>query len=83
MKNIIITITDEAGGFSCDIEVPSSEPISQLIPDVVEVLGIYLTAPLPNAYRASLYCPRLRKVLHNDDTLRNAGVLNGDYVILR
>ena len=41
MENIIVTVTDEAGHFSYDIEVSTKLEMNKLLNDIVEALNGY------------------------------------------
>lgn len=78
--NIIVTVCDYNKTFCYDLEVPVMQSIDTLTDDIVETLNgvnVYLKNQKP-----MFYVPRLQRVLNTSETLGQAGVWNGDYLVV-
>ena len=80
MSTITITVCDQKKTFSYDLEVPVMQAMDTLSTDIVEVLeGCHVTL---NKTNVQFFVPRLKRILNNYETLGQAGVYNGDYLII-
>ena len=78
--NIIVTLCDYNKTFYYDLEVPVMQSMDTLTQDIVEVLSeanVHLKSKKP-----LFYVPRLKRVLNAYETLGQAGVWNGDYLVI-
>lgn len=77
---IIVTVCDKQKSFQYDFEVPILQSIETLTNDIVEVLkevNVFLEIKHP-----LFYVPRLKRVLNRAETLGQAGVWNGDCLVI-
>lgn len=82
MDTIIVTVTDEMGSFFLDMELPMEQSIDSLIFDIISTICSYNnTLQIPEG-EIFIFSNRTRKVLKDNETLRSAGVWNGDYITL-
>lgn len=80
MSTIIITVRDEKKTFSYDLEVPVMQTMETLGQDILEVLEASQT----NIKRpVQFFVPRLKRIINPYETLGQAGVYNGDYLVIR
>lgn len=82
MDAIIVTVTDEKGSFFLDMELPVEQSVESLTTDIVSTLNAYdhtFQIPEKGTY---IFSNRTRRVLENEETLKNAGVWNGDFITL-
>lgn len=80
MDTVIVTVTDRTWSFRCDLELPTSQPVSVLKRGIVEALNAYdSNLALPSG-GVTLVNLRTRQVLEDHVTLDMAGVWNGDYI---
>lgn len=82
MGNIIVTITDRARSFTCDLEMPTNVKMEILKGYIAEALNGYKPNLSLNEAGIELYCSRKGQQLKNEETLESAGVWNGDYIVL-
>lgn len=82
METIIVTVTNARNSFSVDLEVPTNLAWSKLAEDVVDTLNGGMPELNLTVYGHSFFCQRLRKPLEEKQTLREAGVWNGDYLVV-
>lgn len=82
MRNVIVTITDKTRSFACDFELPVNAKIKKLKEHIVEALNGYNPNLQLNVVFVELYCTRKGKNLVNDETLEEAGVWDGDYIVV-
>lgn len=81
MNAITITVCDERKTFSYDLEVPVMQTMDSLGQDILEVLeGCHTTIKKVNV---QFFVPRLKRIINPYETLGQAGVYNGDYLIIR
>lgn len=83
---IIVTVRDEPGNFSYDVEVPVNVPARKLSGDIVEVLNQYHRSSkgeklLPKSSYAMVN-KRTGKTLDPGRTFYEAGVWQGDALVL-
>lgn len=83
MENIIVTVTDEAGHFSYDLEVSTKLEINKLLNDIVEALNGYNPELFLNALRYEVVCIRTNHIIGSGETLEDAGIWNGDILVLK
>ena len=82
MENIIVTATNISRTFLYDLELPTDVTGDKLKADVVEALNGQDNRLMLNADSTVLFCNRIGRQLGNDETLKSAGVWNGDYITL-
>lgn len=81
MKNIIVTVIDEAGTCACDLELPVDLAEETLLTGVIDTIKhANLSLNLGQEYR--IYMNRLQRFLNSGETLYEAGVRNGDYLTI-
>lgn len=81
MSTITITVCDERKTFSYDFEVPVMQTMDTLGQDILEALeGCHETIGKSSV---QFFVPRLKRVINNYETLGQAGVYNGDYLVIR
>ena len=85
MQHIIITVRDPETpqGAELDLEVPVSIPGEQLLDDITQALYGYDPFLLRDVNKTVLYDPQRGQLIRGDQTLEDAGVVNGDYLELR
>lgn len=81
MSTIIVTICDDRKTFSYDFEVPVMQPMDTLSKDILEALA-GCSQRVPNG-KVDFFVPRLKRILNSHETLGQAGVYNGDYIIIK
>ena len=81
MSTIIITVSDEKKTFSYDLEVPTMQKMETLGSDILDVLES-CQGRLNRNY-VQFFAPRLKRIINPYETLGQAGVYNGDYLIIR
>lgn len=81
METVMITIRDEKGSFVYDLELPYDLEAAPLSASIAEAL-IHYNHRLPLTGKETLYVPRVHRKLQPDETLGQAGVRNGDYIVL-
>ena len=81
MSFIIVTVTDPKNTFRYDFEVPQDLPAEKLLSDLTETINGLDPLLLLRQAGASLICRRLNKTVLPYQTLEEACVRNGDYLI--
>ena len=80
MNTITVTVCDQQKTFSYDLEVPVMQTMDTLSEDIIEVLeGCHVHLPQSNA---KFFVPRLKRVINSYETLGQAGVWPGDYLVI-
>ncbi|MCI5700935.1 MAG: EsaB/YukD family protein [Lachnospiraceae bacterium] len=82
MNAIIVTVTDDRGSFYQDMEVPTDVPAAQVREEIISSLNAYRPDLRLSSYRTALGNNRYNRFFRDDETLEEAGVWNGDYLIL-
>ena len=82
MDNIIVTITDMDRSFVCDVELPTSVPITKLKSSMLDLLNSFGFQVDFDADKMILLCNRTGKQIPEEDTLYSASIWNGDYITL-
>lgn len=82
MDSIIVTITNARKTFMYDIEVPNNVPAERLVIDIAEALNGYNPDLMINGSGIRLYSGRLNRGVGFNETLEEAGVWNGDFLII-
>lgn len=82
METIIVTVTDEKGRFSEDLEVPVGLEAQKLKEDIVQTLEGWRPELCLDSFRLELKAGRSGRILQKNETLEEAGVWNGGYLIL-
>ena len=83
MQHIIITVRDHETRRDFDLEVPVNIPGEQLVDDITQALYGYDPFLVWDVNKTVLYDPKRKKLVRGDQTLDDAGVVNGDYLELR
>lgn len=84
MTKIIVTMWSTDASCYCDVELPADVPVGRLTPDIVETFRAFLpTADVPDVYQARLFLPRYEKTVNPQETPEQAGILQGDHIILQ
>ena len=81
MDMVMITLRDERHTFAYDLELPYEMESEHLVSQIAEALQAY-NHRLTLQPDSKLYFPRERQLLRPWETLAQAGVHNGDYLIL-
>ena len=82
MKKIIVTVTDDRGRFAIDLELPTDVKMNKLGADIVEVLHSVDPACRYDPGCVTFLCSRTEAFLREEDTLEDAGVWNGDLLLI-
>lgn len=82
MESLIVTVSDRNRSFFIDLEIPSDLVWEKLSEDVVETLNGYRPELSLPVLGTAFMCMRLKEILPDDKTLREAGIWNGDYLII-
>ena len=80
MSTIIVTVRDEKKTFSYDLEVPVMQAMETLGQDILDVLE---ASQVKVKRQAEFFVPRLKRMINPYETLGQAGVYNGDYIVIR
>lgn len=81
MSTITVTVCDEKRSFSYDLEVPVMQTMDTLSSDIIEVLEG--CNEVIKKTHVQFFVPRLKRIINNYETLGQAGVYNGDYLVIR
>lgn len=82
MARIIITLTNRINAFSYDLEAPTDLECHKLIDDIVQTIISYNPDLSYNPNKSKLFLPKLNSYISPYQTLEDAGVYNGDYLII-
>lgn len=82
MKKIIVTLTNQSRHFTYDIELPINMKMEQLSAQIREVISAFAPNVMAGLEQYTLYCERIGRNLVDDETLEEAGVWNGDYLMI-
>ena len=82
MNKIIVTLKERRNLFSYDVELPLNIKVEQLKYHIVETIQALDTNVFEGTVKYSLFCERLGRTLVDDETLEEAGVWNGDYLLI-
>ena len=82
MKTIIVTVTNEKGEFCEDLEVPTDLELKKLKEDIIQTLEGWRPELYLDYFQTEVKHGRTGCTLKEEDTLEEAGVWNGDYIIL-
>lgn len=80
---IIVTVTDAAGSFNYDVEVPMDVPADKVAGDIAEVLNYYKGTPILPHQEYRLQNKRTGKLLDSEATFLESGVWQGDILIIK
>lgn len=80
-EKIIVTVTDKAFSFHVDVEVPLDEPVQKVCGDMAATLNAYQGGFFLSGKKLSLWHPRKQQYLPGEQTMRELGVWNGDFII--
>lgn len=80
MDTIIVTVTDRAGTFRCDMELPTNQPAAVLKEEMSRALEAY--EPGFDSRITRLMNARTDRAIADHATLEMAGVWNGDYLVI-
>ena len=82
MKKIIVTVTENGGHFSYDMELPTDIPMRLVQKDIIDNLSL-LYPSFPFFRREwALVCERTGVSPDLESTAGESGVWNGDYLVL-
>lgn len=81
MEMVMVTLRDEGHTFAYDLELPYEMEAERLIGQIVQALHAY-NHHLTLSPSCKLYLPHERQVLRPCESLAQAGVHNGDYLVL-
>jgi len=76
---MILTIITNLSNQRFDMDIPGDVPVSKITKDLAECLAV-LTKRRVNADKLAIISERLDKVLVSDNSLRDEGVWQGDYL---
>ena len=79
----MITLTDSKHRFSYDVEVPIDLAVDKLLDDIVQSLNGFNPALYIDPFSVELFNQRMKKTILEDQTLSDAGVRNGDYILIQ
>lgn len=82
MNRIIVTLKERQNLFSYDLELPLQVKVGQLKYQIVETIQALDPNVLSETVAYSLFCERIGRNLVDDETLEEAGVWNGDYLLI-
>lgn len=80
---IIVTVNDGTSHLSYDVEVPTSVPSKKILKDIVESLNAYCGETDSFKSPIEIYSVRLGRSLQEDESFADAGIWNGDVVLIR
>ncbi len=80
MNEIIVSVTNAYKTFLIDLELPCDVAAGELTLDIIEALNGYDPRLCMRGDSAVLFCNRTGKRLKKDQTLKDAGVWNGDFI---
>lgn len=83
MKSIIVTMTNEKQDYYYDVEIPVDLEAEKLLDDIVQTLNGYNPSLYLQIFHSELVCERTGRVVEGDMTAEQAGVRNGDFLIVR
>ncbi|MAX26717.1 MAG: hypothetical protein CMJ19_19665 [Phycisphaeraceae bacterium] len=78
MSNVNMRIWDITGSRHQEVEAPDDVEIARLLVILVEQMNLPLNSPDGQIMSYKLHHRRSGKQLHDDETLMEAGVCNGD-----
>ena len=81
MEMVMVTLRDEGHTFAYDLELPYEMESERLIGQIAQALHAY-NHHLTLSQSCKLYLPHERQVLRPWESLAQAGVHNGDYLVL-
>ena len=85
MKKIdtaIITVTNVKGEFYQDMEVALSVPVREILPELIETLNICYPELYLDSLRMKIMDRKTGRDVDSDKSFLEAGIKNGDYLIL-
>lgn len=82
MKRIIVTLTNQSRHFCYDVELPLNIKIRQLKEQIEEAIRVFDPNVFEGMPQYTLYGNRIGRNLVDDETLEEAGVWNGDYLMI-
>ncbi|MBR1759326.1 MAG: EsaB/YukD family protein [Lachnospiraceae bacterium] len=80
---VMVTAKIEKTSAVYDLELPTDVPAGELLDDIVEALNGYDPSLSLQISDCELYDPQRERALKGNATLKEAGVVNGDYIYLR
>ena len=82
MRMIIVSVNyqTDRGERSYDLEMPCEIPAAVLTQQICDALGGYTGRPVSGR---ALFCARLNRQLAQEETLEDAGIWNGDVLVLQ
>jgi len=82
MNKIIVTLKEKQGFFCYDVELPLNVKVGQRKYHIVETIRALDRNVLSGTVVYSLFCERIGRNLVDSETLEEAGVWNGDYLLI-
>ena len=82
MESIIITVTNGEKTFCYDLDVPIEINCVDLKQDIIESINGANPMLMINPVSSHLFSKRLEREICDDETLVDAGVVNGDFLII-
>lgn len=79
---IIVTVSDENYNNYVDLELPTDVACEQLEKDILEILQFYNRMRFSERNEIAIFHQRTNQYLNPKITLNEAGVWNGDYLVL-
>lgn len=83
MKQIIVTVRNESGDYAYDMEIPVDLEAEKLLDDIVQTLNGCDPSLYLQTGHYELFCERKGQALDGERTAEEAGVRNGDFIVLR
>ena len=81
MNNIIVTIMNRKNSLHCDMELPTDGPTGELAEFISDALTNY-GAGYAAGDEDCLICYKNGRYIMPEATLKNAGIMNGDALVL-
>lgn len=82
MENLIVTVTDQYGSFSCDIEIPCKITVRMLIRDLFKSSTDFIPVRFKEPAAMQLFSVRMERILSDNETMESAGIWNGDILFI-
>lgn len=83
MNSIIITVTDRSSSIKYDLEIPTDQKFGSLRKDMAEALNGCGAGRIVDPEHAAFFSGKLGRDLIDSETAAEAGLWNGDYLIVR
>ena len=80
---IIVSVQDEVGKFSYDVEIPTDIPVIQVTANIAEVLNYYHKKEVMPMTGCRLWNKRTGKIISPDSTFAKEGIWQGDIIQIK